>query len=41
MKKSMNGLLYIALYTNDNLMIGSPKATDEALKQLKREQADV
>ena len=33
---SMKGLVYIAVYVDDNLMIGSPDATDEAMKQLKR-----
>ena len=34
-KKSVKGLLYIALYVDNNLMVGDVKAIDDAISALK------
>ena len=36
MKKSKKGLVFIALYVDDNLMVGHPKAIDEAIEGMKK-----
>ena len=35
MKKSAKGIVYIALYIDDNLMIGDMAAMDDAIEALK------
>ena len=36
LKKSKKGLVLIALYVDDNLMIGHPKAIKDAIKEMKK-----
>ena len=36
LKQSTKGIVYVALYIDDNLMIGIPDAIDEAVEQLKK-----
>ena len=36
MKKGATGVVYLALYLDDNLMLGNTKAMNKAVKQLKR-----
>ena len=35
MKKGVKGIVHIALYTDNNLMLGSPEEIDETVEQLK------
>ena len=36
MKKSTKGIVYVTLYTDDNLMIESPESINDAAEQLKK-----
>ncbi len=36
MKRDINGLIYVALYVDDNLLIGDEKAIDHTIKALKK-----
>ena len=36
MKKNTKGIIYIASYVDDDLMIGNPEAIDKVLEQLKK-----
>ncbi len=36
MKRDKNGLIYIALYVYDNLLIGDEKAIEKTIKVLKK-----
>ena len=35
-RKSLAGIVYVALYVDDNLMIGHPKAIDEVISLLRK-----
>lgn len=35
-KKSSKGIVYIALYVDDNLLVGHPEAIDDAIQQMKK-----
>ena len=41
MKKSLKGIIYVALYVDDNLMMGNPKAIDKAVEQLKKNRLEL
>ena len=35
-QKQCKGVVYVAIYVDDNLVIGSPKAIDEAVEQIEQ-----